>query len=278
MGGLLTQSLSNEQIRTLAPSAFAESPMKQTKIYGFIDSVAVLDGLRGAGWQPVTARQQHVLTSDREGFQRHEIRFARTEDLALTGKDASRVELLLINSHDGTCGYQLHAAVWRQICGNGLVIADATIARVSIWHLHSNGRRVVDASLKIAGLIPAIHQRISAMQTRRLSPPELNRFAREAAALRWENPDAAPIRPSLLLETRRHEDDTRDLWTVFNRVQENLMRGGQKDQQKRQPSRPHLPTRPLGGIDSNLRVNKGLWQLAESYLPAAAREPMLALG
>jgi hypothetical protein len=64
------------------------------------------------------------------------------------------------------------------------------------------------------------------------------------------------------LTRRRAEDKGDDLFTVFNVIQENLMRGGLSYQ--RQNGR-HATTRGIKTMDNELHVNQRLWSLAESY-------------
>jgi hypothetical protein len=67
------------------------------------------------------------------------------------------------------------------------------------------------------------------------------------------------------LEPRRAEDQSNNLWTVFNTVQENLVRGGLSD--SRRDRRGKLRTmRSLKGIDSRVFLNKALWSLAEALI------------
>jgi hypothetical protein len=73
-----------------------------------------------------------------------------------------------------------------------------------------------------------------------------------------------PVKPQQLLEPRRANDRSRDLWTVFNTIQENVIRGGLyatgRDANNRRRS---VRTRPINGIDQDIRLNKALWVLAE---------------
>ncbi|MET3218237.1 UNVERIFIED_ORG: hypothetical protein ABIC48_006032 [Burkholderia territorii] len=67
------------------------------------------------------------------------------------------------------------------------------------------------------------------MRSVTLDRDEQHVFARSALALRYDPTDAAapaPVSESQLLAPRRFEDRHDDLWTVFNRVQENLTEGG----------------------------------------------------
>ena len=60
---------------------------------------------------------------------------------------------------------------------------------------------------------------------------------------------------------RESTEKTRpDLWAVFNRVQENLVKGGLNG---RTANGRNQRTRPVQGIDQNLRLNRALWLLAE---------------
>ena len=64
-----------------------------------------------------------------------------------------------------------------------------------------------------------------------LSDGDVRQFAREAARLRFgidpeDSVDESMVRG--LLQVRRRDDALSDLWSVFNRVQENGTRGGFK--------------------------------------------------
>lgn len=53
---------------------------------------------------------------------------------------------------------------------------------------------------------------------------------------------------------------SRDLWSVFNRTQENLLRGGLPG---RSASGRRQRTRPVQGIDNDICLNRALWMLAD---------------
>jgi len=63
---------------------------------------------------------------------------------------------------------------------------------------------------------------------------------------------------------RRREDVGQSLWTSFNVIQENLIRGGLPG--RRQTADGHIRrsrTRPINAIDQNVGLNRALWTLAE---------------
>lgn len=85
--------------------------------------------------------------------------------------------------------------------------------------------------------------------------------ANSALALKYDDPaKSTPVTESQLLAPRRWDDRKNDLWAVFNRVQENLVKGGLNG---RTANGRNQRTRPVQGIDQNLRLNRALWLLAE---------------
>jgi hypothetical protein len=75
----------------------------------------------------------------------------------------------------------------------------------------------------------------------------------------------APISPSTLLNPRCFGDGAKDLWTTLNTVQENATRSGQRDYSRRRTDGTRMPkSRAIKGIDEDLKLNKALWQMAET--------------
>lgn len=80
-------------------------------------------------------------------------------------------------------------------------------------------------------------------------------------ALRYDVTEApAPITEDQLLRARRTEDNRPDLWTTFQRVQENVIKGGVRG---RSATGRRMSTRGVTGIDQDLRLNRAMWVLAE---------------
>jgi hypothetical protein len=220
--------------------------------------------MRENGWAPVRAEQQSVRTEARRGFQKHLIRFARAEHLHSWEKNQVRPEVVLLNSHDKSSAYQLHCGLFRLVCPNGMIVSDANFQRISIKHSGFNPDSVIEASFDVLRAVPDIMNKVQLFQDRILTDAERLALAMGAATYRWEDPDKAPVTPSMLLESRRFRDGARDLWTTLNTVQENIIRGGQRDQSRRLPSGSRMPkSRAIKGIDEDLRLNKALWHMAE---------------
>ena len=78
-----------------------------------------------------------------------------------------------------------------------------------------------------------------------LQREEQQAFATAALALRYgergEGEPPAPVTAEQLIEARRPEDFGNSLWTTFQRVQENALRGGQPGSRCQGPTPAHPP-------------------------------------
>ena len=251
--------MTDDQILRHAPSVFATQPIARvSEKYTFLPTSRIVARMRDAGWAPVEVQQQAVRMENRRGFQKHLIRFQRRDQVAVKGEYAA--ELCLVNSHDRSSAYQLHAGLWRFVCSNGLMVSDSTIERVSIRHSGQETDEVIRASFAMFAQVGQLTDSVSRWQARQLTTGEQHDFAAKAIALRWE--EAEPISPAKALWPRRTEDAGNDLWSVFNRLQEHLILGGQKDYSRRQANGHLYPkTRAVKGLDQGITLNKALWDL-----------------
>src|SRR5204862_5051367 len=199
----------------LAPSIFAAQAMPSVSSrYAFVPTSQLVSRLRNAGWAPVSAVQQRVKLDERRGFQKHSIRFQRRDVVPVKGEYTP--ELCLINSHDRSTAYQLHAGLYRFICANGMFVADGSgFQRVSIRHAGFTPDEVIEASFRILDQVPAITASVESFRARRLTDVDARAFAAAALRLRYVDVQTAPVSPEKLLSARRYEDTGHDLWNTF---------------------------------------------------------------
>ncbi len=266
-----SRALSVDDLRRVAPSVFADQARPGVSSrYTFVSTAQVVDLLRGEGWEPVRANQQRVRLPERQGFQMHELRFARRDDLdkSLFEVGDVRPELVLQNAHDGTRAYRIDAGLYRLVCRNGLVVADAHFAHVAIRHFDGTAEKFAVAAQSVAENTPRVLETIARWQSVQLTPLTRHNFAQRAAALRWdaEQPVTRLLGPDELLKPLRYGDDKPDLWTTFNVVQEHLLRGGDRylGYTANMGIRRNT-TRPVGSLTAGQRINKALWQIAEEF-------------
>ena len=100
-----------------------------------------------------------------------------------------------------------------------------------------------------------------------LTEGERGVFAEAAHVLRFPKAHEAtpsPIKPEALLRPRRAADRGADLWSAFNVIQENVIRGGQRGQiVAANGARRRASVREVAGIDQGRALNRALWVLTE---------------
>lgn len=250
--------LSDDQIHRVAPSIFAEAPHESRyQRYAYIPTATVLTELRKEGFQPFMVTQTRTRHEDRRDYTKHMIRLRHASQINARGEAN---EIILLNSHDGTSSYQMLAGMFRFVCSNGLVCGD-TLADVRVPHKGDVAGQVIEGAYQVLhGFDRALESRES-MQAITLDEGEAEVFARAALSLKYDDPDKpAPITESQILMPRRHDDRRPDLWSVFNRTQENLTKGGLSG---RTVNGRRQQTRSVQGIDSDIRLNRALWLLAD---------------
>jgi len=254
-------ALSEQTLRSQAPSIFASGPMQGVSSrYTFVPTARIVDGLREHDWVPVDVEEQRIRKEARRGFQKHMIRFRRAEQMQTL--DEWNVELVLLNSHDCGCAYQLHAGIYRRICSNGLVVSEGSFEAIRFRHSKLETDEVVKASFRLIEFVPKIGESVNRFRSRQLEVRESLDLARHSMLLRYPSVEESPVDAETLLKSRRTEDEGTDLWTTMNRVQENLVQGGLSDFHRDRRGRLRS-VRALRGIDSKVSLNKGLWGLAE---------------
>ena len=111
--------LSNDEVRSRAPSVFADTKAPRlTDRYEQVYTADLLPVLADNGYFPVQAAQKRVRKGSNE-HAAHLMAFARQQDIA-NGVD-NRGEIVLFNSHDGTSAVKLFAGSFRFICSNGTI-------------------------------------------------------------------------------------------------------------------------------------------------------------
>jgi hypothetical protein len=146
-----------------------------------------------------------------------------------------------------------------------LVIADQTFNQYKIRHKGFEKSAVIDAISEVTANIPTVVGKVQQMMGKLLTPSQQRSFARQAVVERWGEDRWVDL--SEVLGIRRVADKGSDLWTVFNKVQENLLEGGIITSTTDSQGRIKLnKTRKVKSIDENLRVNKMLWSLSEAMV------------
>jgi hypothetical protein len=249
--------MSDDQIRSVAPSIFADSAhSSRSDRYSYIPTIDVVNGLRREGFSPFFACQSKSRSLDKREHTKHMLRLRHADQI----KADQANEIILINSHDGTSSYQMLAGTFRFVCANGLVTGNAQ-NDIRVRHNGKIVDDVIEGAFRVLDTFEQIDQSREAMQALTLDAHEQTLFANAALALRYDTETApAPITSAQLLRAQRAEDEKSDLWVTFNRVQENMIRGGLR---ARSANNRRSTTREIQGIDQSTKLNRALWTLAE---------------
>lgn len=249
--------LTNDQILEAAPSVFAmEAHESRSSRYAYIPTSDIVAGLRGEGFMPFMVCQAKSRIEGKTEFTKHMIRFRYASQIL---SDTAN-EIILLNSHDGTSSYQMLAGCFRFVCHNGLICGE-TVEDLRIRHSGSNILDdVIEGAYRIVGKFEQVDSAKALMRSIELNPRQQNAFANAALALRYDPEDNIPILGHQLNLARRDEDRGDDLWRTFNRVQENIMQGGLQGFNR---NGGKVTTRKVTGLSENVRLNRGLWTLAE---------------
>lgn len=253
-----TSAMTNDQLRAIAPSIFAaEAHNSRSDRYTYIPTINVVDALRREGFAPFFAAQSRTRDESRREFTKHMLRLRHASQIAETEVP----EIILINSHDGTSSYQMLAGMFRFVCCNGMVVG-SSIQELRVHHSGDIVGRVIEGAYTVLDEFGRVKASAETMKAINLSDGEQNAFARAALVAKYGETEsgAYPITEDQVLTSRRGADVGPDLWRVFNRTQENLVRGGLRS---RSATGRRLRTREIKGIDQSVQVNRALWTLAE---------------
>ena len=249
-------ALSNGQIAHYAPSVMAsEAHHSRGDKYAFIPTIQVIDSLREEGFEPYEIRQTLVRNADKREHTKHMVRMRHVN--AITSQEEVP-EIILLNSHDGTSSYQIMSGVFRFVCSNGLIAGDL-FENIRIRHSGNVVGDVIEGATRILKESDEVFERIGMYKGINLTYDESNALAVAAAQVRWG--DEAPVNAIQLLTPHRYADRKTDLWTTFNRIQENVLKGGVAG---KSTTGRRTTTRAVGGVNENVKLNKALWTLADT--------------
>jgi Domain of unknown function (DUF932) len=257
--------LAEDQMRRATPSIFASGKHdSRSERYTYIPTIEVLRGLRREGFEPFMVAQSQSRIEGKTEFTKHMIRMRHhREGNGQVSVRPEANEIILINSHDGASCYQMLAGVFRFVCCNGLVVGNVS-NDIRIPHKGNIQNEVIEGAFRVLEDFEAVDASTEGMKALELQSDEERAFATAALALRYgertEGQPPAPVTAEQLIEARRPEDLGHSLWTTFQRVQENALRGGQPG---RSAQGRRLHTRAVGSIDRGVSLNRALWVLAE---------------
>lgn len=249
------------QLQEQAPAVFGRKPSpKASHRYNFISTKKIIKAFEKEGWYPVRVQQTKARDAQNQVYRKHTIRFRNDAFMDAEVGDIIP-ELHYSNAHDTTCALRLNLAAERVKCKNGLIMTFQDMISIRMRHSGFSQAELRKALREVLAQFKVAFQRIAEYTRIQLSPTEQIELARAAMHIRWGEETNVKIAPEALLECRRDADNKNDLWTVFNRVQENIIRGGGEYKNDEGKTR-HV--RKIRGAVADERINKELWLVLEA--------------
>ena len=258
-------SLSRAAAREAAPAIFATEPAPHINLnrYKFVPTTDIIEKMEDNGWVLTEAKQSSTKSDLRRDYGVHLVKFQHPEISIADGSGGveGRPQMVFLNSHDGTRPLQMELGIFRLVCWNGLVVKSADLGGFRERHTKLTNDAVkvlLDEKLQLAETAVEKINRWSDIQMKRV---DMRKFAVDALLMRL-NEERQPEEHEIIsiLEPRRPADERNDLWHVYNRVQENLIKGGFNIGERQ--------ARAITNPVADMVLNQGLWQLAEEYATA----------
>lgn len=245
------------------PLLFQNKNLGKERHYAHVTTMDAVKVLMDAGWIPRDVIALKPRIDKVKGFQKHRVRFYNPKLAQVNG---SYVEILLTNSYDARSSFLLQLGVFRLICANGVVVGD-TFSRESVRHVGYSDQKVFDAIQKLLPQTETILSAVDRFSSTQLEDKERKIFGKAILEMRFEEDKGWQIDDNAidsLYTSRRLDDNKKDLWTTFNRAQENLCRHGFHASKKLEDG--SIEKRKVQAIKNTFRadpLNKALWSLAE---------------
>lgn len=229
--------------------------------YAFIDTRRVISDMRDLGFEIFGCRFPKYRTrAGRYGL--HEVDFRRPADMKVPTGEVPRI--LFTNSYDGSRRAQILSGIFRFVCSNGMIIG-TTLQNEKFLHLGGYEDELV-AQIKDAGQTASkVFDRVDRFKSIEVPRETLLKMARRAIDLRTKDTGKHSLEPRYVIMPRRREDMQQDLWTQWNVIQENLLKGGLPAKSADGSIRI---TRPMNQIQKSNDLNQGLWDLLEETAEA----------
>ena len=275
---LSTTFLSNDDIRKTCPMAFKDTPTNPNVSDRYVqaNTATVIDDLAKLGWYPVQAKQcrnkknsSGIRSFHMVAFQNPDVKIMRNLDNGEKVVD-TYPRIILTNSHDGYNSFKFMVGMFRLVCSNGLVCGES-LADMSIRHMNYDFEELRKIVAKTIEQVPNIVATMNKMREIDATEEQKVAMATEVVKIRkgvdtTEDIEIGQDVIDDILTPIRAEDNSNDLWTIFNICQEKMIKGGFSAPSRKSRSRKQ---RAITSIKKDMEYNQRLWQTASQYLAVA---------
>lgn len=239
--------------------------------YAFIDSKQLIEKFTQLDFVPVKQIVTKTKKQENQGYQKHFVEFShpKFDELKNSLQIDSFPRILLVNSHNGSTGLQLRLGIFRLVCSNGLVVQRGDFGSISIRHSAKALERLPIELTKLSAHAWGLAERVKELSSFEPNASAMNDFVAGALKIRLGDEKFSELKKfeldtnmSQLTTLNRNADCGANAWNYFNRVQENVIRGGRGLSVGGQ----WRTMRAINSAQSSLEKNIALWELAEKTI------------
>lgn len=241
--------------------------------YGFVSSVNIIEQFEAKGWHVESTKITKTRDPNGQSYAKHLV-WLRNDNYGplqgLTKNNESSPRLCLVNSHDSSSSVMIFLGVMRIACLNQLATGNVFRFFRAVHSKNVTGK-VAQGIDYVTDGIPELTLGIQKLQSIQLTKEQRILLATRIINLRLAKvPNILSIDYEVVDRCLRLEDTYQDAYTVLNRLQEYVIKGGVPYSYERivknddgieiERNLVHTKTRALQSIPSQLKLNKALFE------------------
>ena len=129
--------LSMEQIRTMAPQAFAtQAKPGLSEKYLFLPTSQIIEDMSRLGWKVSAAKSSRYRNKDLQDYGTHFIGFFHPDIYIrdAQGEIEAYPQVVVFNSHSGRGSFKFELGIFRLVCSNGMVVKSTDLGSFQLRH------------------------------------------------------------------------------------------------------------------------------------------------
>lgn len=213
--------LTYEEIMQKAPAVFETDPaVTMHEKYRIIKTGDLIEPLIDNGWNVVSASQRRTRKEEWQDKTFHYLRFRSDEHFI--GNDP--MEIVISNSHNGSSSFKLQLGIFRVVCANGLIAGTDLVSPLMLQHKGLSSVLITEIATMYANKMAGyLTEGVQMMKKTEMSDAQMFELANYIAKQKHADYE---VDIHGMLHARRMEDYGQSAWTIYNRLQENMIKGG----------------------------------------------------
>jgi hypothetical protein len=225
---------------------FLKNNQQQTQKKFYIPTLDVISKFQDEGWQlkgvsELRSKKTRKITNNFIQLQHPDLMVRNS-----MGKTEAVSSITISNSCNGNKPMSMDMGVYRLVCQNGMISYDRHGKSEKIKHTGKDYANLDNFIYNMNSRANELITTVNLMKERGMGKDGIREFAIAASKIRY-NEDVADSKVEDLMKVHRDEDKGDDVWTVFNRIQENL-------------------THDIANQKLDIMINKQLFQLANNEM------------